>query len=86
MVDKARHSAGKVDVVFLFSDKDGGADRFLVSNGIENRNVRRVNFSDLGLTRIPLLAIAERDGAISRMWTGTIPEDKQSTVLKAITE
>ncbi len=84
--EAAQRTPERIDFILLFPEKDPAVDRFLTVSGLKGQSVRRMNLFDLGITRIPLLAVAEHDGVISHIWTGSIGEDRQTAVLKAITD
>jgi hypothetical protein len=46
--------------------------------------VHRVNFRDLGISRVPLLAVAGKNGHVSGMWEGVLSDDDQTVVLRAV--
>lgn len=87
LIQAASKSNGRVGVVLAFpavGTQAAAVDAFVKANALSNARVVRVKLREFGITSVPSLVIAEKDGSISHSWVGLLGKDQQAAVLQGI--
>jgi hypothetical protein len=79
-----KRSNHATDLVLLFPNEGEDPTSFVDENGLSGAEIGRISFRDLGLLKIPILAIREQNGAVSGAWIGSLDPQTQGMILKAM--
>jgi rhodanese-related sulfurtransferase len=79
-------SANQPDIRFiaLFPKKEIGAENYLKQLGIPVSEIRYVSLASLGITKVPTVAVLDRNGTVTDMWIAKLPPRVESEIMQRL--
>ncbi len=84
LVDIAKQSNGRLEVVFVSPSGLPPADDFLRTNGVSDAEVRPVDFAKFHITHVPLVAVVGDGGSVLHVSSGVLPPEKENSLRSAL--
>lgn len=75
---------GKLQLIGISPHSNAVASSYLTANHIPINAVRKTDFGQLRIQRVPLLMLVGKEGKISKVWAGKLSSQVESEVLKAV--
>lgn len=79
-----QETKGRARFIGLFQQNESEARQYLQDNGLAIEDVRKFTPSQLGVSGVPTLILANQQGIVQDLWFGKIGANSESLVLKRI--
>lgn len=74
----------KLDVIAVLPESTNESTQYLDKLGLHITQVVQMDLSSVGVLATPTVLLVNSDGAVTGLWTGKLPPDKEAEVLNQI--